>query len=162
MTHLFSCCPFLIKNTIKMTNIKKDLILTEDTTFNESITVEGDIKGYFNLKVVGNINAKNIDAWSIKAKNIDAWDIDAWNIDAWNIKAKNIDAWNIDAWDIKAKNIDAWNIDAWDIDAWDIICEKRIKKSNKAKTFSRIFIQNKSKLERKEQLKSSLGKEKVK
>ena len=100
-----------------MTNIKKDLILTEDTTFNESITVEGDIKGYFNLKVVGNI---------------------------------------------KAKNIDAWNIDAWDIDAWDIICEKRIKKSNKAKTFSRIFIQNKSKLERKEQLKSSLkGKEKT-
>ena len=83
-----------------MKEIKGDLILTEDTTFKESIKVEGNIKGRFNLKVVGNINAEDINAR--------------------------------------------------DIDAGDIICEKRIKKSLKVKTIARIFIENRSKLEKKE------------
>jgi len=76
--------------------IKEDLILTENTTFNEDIKVEGDIKGPFNLKVIG--------------------------------------------------NIDAWDIDARDIEAWNIICEKRIKKSKMAKTVCGIYIKNKSKI----------------
>jgi len=53
-----------------MKTIKGDLILKKDTTFKESIKVEGDIKGYFDLKVIG-----NIDCW-----NIDCWDIDCWDI----------------------------------------------------------------------------------
>ena len=48
-----------------MKTIKGNLILTKDTTFSESIKVEGDIKGYYNLKVAGNINARNIDARDI-------------------------------------------------------------------------------------------------
>ena len=55
-----------------------------------------------------------------------------------------------ESWDINARNIDAWNIDAWNINAWNIICEKRIKKEKKAKTFCRIFVDGKSKLKRKE------------
>ena len=55
--------------------IKGDLRLTKDTTYKESIEVEGNINGYYNLKVVGNIDARNIDVL-----NIDAWDIDALNI----------------------------------------------------------------------------------
>ena len=58
-----------------MKTIKGDLILTEDTTFDESIKVEGDIKGYYNLKVVGNIDARNINAVDINAGNINALDI---------------------------------------------------------------------------------------
>ncbi len=65
--------------------IKGDLILTKDTTFSESIKVEGDIKGYYNLKVAGNINARNIDA-----RDINAWNIDARNINAGNINALDI------------------------------------------------------------------------
>ena len=49
---------------------KKDLVLTKDTEFKESIKVEGDIKGYFNLKVLG-----DIDAWNIDAKDIYAWKV---------------------------------------------------------------------------------------
>ena len=37
--------------------IKGDLILTKDEEFKESIIVECDIKGYYNLKVAGNIDA---------------------------------------------------------------------------------------------------------
>jgi len=130
--------------------IKGDLILKKDTTFNESIKVEGDIKGWFNLRVkgdiyAGDIDARNIDAWDIyagdiDARNIDAWDIDARNIDAWDIDARNIDAGDIDAWDIDARNIDAGDIDA--------------RNTKDAKTICRVYIKNKSKLERKEQEKN--------
>ena len=135
--------------------INGDLILTKNTTFDESIIVKGSIRGYFDLKVKGNINALNIDALNINAQDINAQDINALNIDALNIDALNIDALNInaqdiDAQDIDALNINALNINAQDINAQDIICEKRIKKDKTNKTFCRIFIENKSKLVRKE------------
>ena len=68
-----------------MKTIKGDLILTKDTTFSESIKVKGDIKGYYNLKVAGNIDAWNINAGDINARNIDARNIDAGNINALDI-----------------------------------------------------------------------------
>ena len=54
--------------------------------------------------------------------------------------------------DIGARDIDAiMDIGArGDIYARDIICEERIKKYTGVKTMARIFIENKSKLERKE------------
>ena len=127
-----------------MKTINGDLILTENTEFKESIKVNGNIKGKDNKRYDLKVNG-NIDAWDIDARNIDAKDIDAWDIDAWNI-----DAMDIDARDINAMDIDARNIDAGDINAMDIVCDKRIKKSKTSKTKARIFIENKSKLERKE------------
>ena len=90
--------------------IKGDLILKKNTVFNESINVEGDIEGDFDLTVRGDINAEHI-----KACNIKAWDIKADDIYALNIKA-----WDIDAGDINAKNIKALDIYAFNIKAWDI------------------------------------------
>ena len=116
----------------------KELIFEQDTIFDESIEVEESIKcknGNFSIKVAGNIYAGNINA-----RNIDALDIDALDINAWNINARNINA----------RNINARNIDALDINAWNIVCEKRIKKTEKCTTKARIFIQEKSKLKRKE------------
>ena len=123
--------------------IKGDLILEKDTEYSESIKVFGNIKGDYNLKVIGNINAMDINAM----------DINAWNINARDINAADINAMDIDAMDIDAWNIDAWNINAMDIDALDIICEKRIKKKEKSKTICRIFIKNRSKNERKDRSK---------
>lgn len=63
--------------------IEGDLELKEDTTFDESIEVHGNItcpNGRKNLTVAG-----NIDAWNIVAGNIDALDIVAGNIDAGDI-----------------------------------------------------------------------------
>jgi hypothetical protein len=119
----------------------KELVLTEDTVFEESIEVEGSIRcaetKRFSLKVVG---------------NIDAMDICAWDINAGNIDARNINAGNIDARNIDARNINAWNINARNIDAWNIICETRKKKTKESKTIARVFVQGRSKLERKEQM----------
>jgi hypothetical protein len=124
----------------------KELVLTEDTVFEESIEVEGSIRcaenKWFSLKVVGNIDARNIDAWNIDARNINARDINA----------GDINAWDINACDINAENIDAGNIDARNINAGNIICESRKKKSKTCKTIARVFVQGRSKLERKEQM----------
>ena len=71
-----------------------------------------------------------------------------------NLKCGNISCeggdWDIDAGDIDAGDINAWNINAWNINAGDIICEKRIKKSENNKTIAYMFVQNRSKLKRKE------------
>ena len=129
--------------------IEGNLILDDDTVFDESLEVHGSILGKngnrYNLTVNGNISAEDITAWDISAKNITAKDISAENITAKNINAKNINAWNItvlditanditakditaldisarnlDAWDISAKNITARNLDALDISTWNI------------------------------------------
>ena len=63
-----------------MKSIKGDLILKKDTIFKESITVEGNIKGRFDLKVEGNIDCLDIDCG-----NIDCWDINCRNIDCLDI-----------------------------------------------------------------------------
>jgi len=126
--------------------IKGDLILKERTIFEESIEVSGDIRGDFDLKVIGNIYARNIYARNIYARNIYAWDIYTENIYAWNIYVGDIYAW-----DIKAENIYAENIYAGNIYARDIICETRKKKSENAETICRVYVKNKSKLRRKEQ-----------
>jgi hypothetical protein len=124
----------------------KELVLTKDTEFSESIEVETSIRctehNRFSLKVIGNINAWDIDAGNINARDINAWDINA----------GNIDAWDINAWDINAGDINAGDINARNINAWDIICESRKKKSKTSKTIARAFIQGRSKLERKEQM----------
>jgi cytoskeletal protein CcmA (bactofilin family) len=53
-----------------MKTIYGDLILKEDTTFDEGIKVECSIKGYYNLKVRGNINCRDIDCRNINCLDI--------------------------------------------------------------------------------------------
>jgi len=134
----------------------KELVLEKDTVFEESIEVEISIRcaenNRFSLKVMGNIDAGDITAGDITAWNINARDITAWNINARDITAWNINAGNINARDITAWNITAWNINAGNINARDIICESRKKKIKTNRTISRVFVQGKSKLERKEQM----------
>ena len=62
---------------------------------NESVTFEFSLKIEASLKIAGDINAEDINAW-----NINAGDINAWDINAWNINAGDINAWNINAGDI--------------------------------------------------------------
>ena len=138
-----------IKNKVETeteVTINGNLELTENFKTEKKLIVKGNIFGKDGLKWdinAGNINAENIDARNIDAENINALDIDARNIKAWDINAENINALNIKAWDIKA-----WDINAGNINALDIICETRKKKYKEAKTFCRIYIKNKSKIDK--------------
>ena len=108
-------------------NVKGDIELYCD------IDIDADIKcrdivcpeGKRNIRVIGNIYARNIDVLDINTMNIDALNIEALDIDAEDIDAGDINARNIDAGDIEARNIDAAdiearNIEAADINTWDI------------------------------------------
>ena len=136
--------------------IKGDLILEEDTIFNESIRVKGSIKGYFNLNVCGNIDCRdidcrNIDCRDIVCRNIYCRDIDCGNIDCWNIDCLNIDCGNIDCRDIDCGNIVCGNIDCRNIDCRNIVLCEKIKLRRGCKVKAKMLIQNRSKLEIKEQ-----------
>ena len=72
---------------------KEDLVLTEDTTFDESIEVEGNITGRFDLKVAGNIVAGDIVANDIVARNIVAYAFiiaySAFKCNSWKCRREN-------------------------------------------------------------------------
>jgi len=125
-----------------MKTIKGNLELTEDTVFDESITVQGDITckdgSWFSLKVAGDINTVDINAGNI----------DAWNINARNIYARDIDALNINAVDINARDIDAWDINAkGKFEAAFVLCETL---KVKLKAIYKHLITKRSSYEKKE------------
>ena len=127
--------------------IKGNLELDKDTSYDESIVVEGHItckNGFrFNLKVAGNISARDI-----SARDIWAWDISAGNISARDISAGNISAGNISAGDISAGDIWAWDISASkNLNASFVVCES-IKV--KLKCIAKKILTKRSSYERKE------------
>ena len=147
--------------------VKGNLKLIKDFKTNKNLIVKGNILGddkeRYNLRArdiyaqdihaIRDIGARDIHAIrDIGARDIYARDIYARDIDAiMDIYARDIHAiMDIDVRDIYARDIDVRDIDARHINAWDIICETREKRSEDANTTARIFIKNKSKLERKE------------
>ena len=116
-----------------MTNLTK--ITGTDTEYivKGNLELTEDFKTDKNLIVKGNILGKDKERYNLRARNIYA---------RGDIGARDIDA----IMDIGARG----DIYARDIYARDIICEERIKKYKGVKTMARIFIKNKSKLERKE------------
>ena len=60
------------------------LFIKEDVKFECCFVIEASIK------VIGNINARNITAWDINAGNINARNITAWDINARDITAEDI------------------------------------------------------------------------
>ena len=83
--------------------INGNLTLTEDTVFDEDLTVEGNIfceGGRFDLTVKGNINCLDIDCHNIDCFDIDCSDINCSDINCHNIDCSDIDCHNIDGHDI--------------------------------------------------------------
>ena len=101
-----------------------NLIATADESntivLHEDLEITFDCEIPCNIKVFGDINARNIKAHNITTGNIKAWNIKAWNITTDNIEAHNIKAHNITAYDINAHNINAYDITTGNIKAWNI------------------------------------------
>jgi len=63
--------------------IKGDLILKEDTIFEESLKVEGDIiceGGLQNLKC-WDLKCRNLKCWDLKCGNLECWDLECWDLE---------------------------------------------------------------------------------
>lgn len=138
---------------------RKDLVLNKDTVIDGDL-VCGDIRceeGPWSLTVRGNIDAGDIVVCDLNAFNIIALDISANYLRALNINAEDISARYLGAVDIKSGNIfaqiiDAFDIDAGNIDADVIICNSRIKRVLKHKTYSGQMLTGRSFWKRKEQM----------
>jgi len=144
-----------------MKTIKGDLILTEDTIIAENLKVIGDINGPYDLKVIGNIDCRNIYCDNIDCLNIDCWNIDCRNIDCgnincWDIDCDNIDCGNINCWNIDCRNMDCRNIDCRNMDCRNIVLCDKIKV--KGKCIAKALIKDRFHVERKEQLKKETTK----
>ena len=68
-----------------MKTIKGDLILKKDTTFNEDLKVEGDIKGDFSLIVKGDLKCRILYCWNLNCRNLYCWNLDCWNLNCSNL-----------------------------------------------------------------------------
>jgi hypothetical protein len=120
-----------------MKTINGDLILTEDTTFDESIKVEGDIKcdgGAWNLTVRGDIHCHDI-----HCHNIYCHDIHCHDIDCFDIRCRDIDCLDIVCNDIDCSNIDCHDIDCHNIDCHNIDCDNIISNSIKLKKGGKVY-----------------------
>ena len=77
--------------------IKGDLILKEDTRFDENIEVEGDIicEGGF-------------------------WNLDCWDLTCNNLTCRNLDCWDLDCRNLDCRNLDCWNLNCRDLNFWAV------------------------------------------
>ena len=101
--------------------VKKDFVLKKNTEIDGNLRVVGDIiceqNNQYELKVSGDIAARNISVGNIFAKCISAQDISARDI---TILARDIIAGDILVDNISARDISAWNITARYIEARNI------------------------------------------
>jgi hypothetical protein len=131
--------------------IKKDVV-NGILEINGDVNFECSFSLNISLKIEGNIDARDINAWNIDARDINAWNIDARNINAWNINARDINAWNINAWNINAWDINAGNINAWNIQFYAVcfayvklVCRSIVGRRDKSKFFcldSEVIVKN--------------------
>lgn len=87
------------------------------------------------LFVMGNINADDLDVWTITANNIKAG-----NINACNINARDITACDITAWDLIARNVRANDIRVCDLIAHNVRVDDISAENIVAKTVSYFAV----------------------
>jgi hypothetical protein len=113
-----------------MITIKGNLVLTENTTYNDNLKVEGNIiceGGTFNLEVFGDLKCWNLKCWDLKCWNLKCWNLNCGNLDCGDLNCGNLDCKNLDCWDLNCLNLDYWdlncgNLKCWNLDCWDLNC----------------------------------------
>jgi hypothetical protein len=92
--------------------IKGDLVLKENTTFDEDLTVEGNIRcegGLWNL-ICGDLNC-----W-----NLNCWDLDCRNLTCGDLNCRNLNCRDLNCWDLNCWNLNCWNLNCWNLICWDL------------------------------------------
>ena len=67
--------------------IKGDLILKENTTFNEDLKVEGNIiceGGRWDLNC-WDLNCKDLNCWDLNCRDLNCWDLNCLNLNCWDL-----------------------------------------------------------------------------
>ena len=97
--------------------INGNLELKEDITFNESLKVEGNITGDFNLIVKGDLDCRDLICWNLKCRNLDCKDLFCYDLKCNDLKCRNLDCRNLDC-----KDLICWNLKCRNLDCKDLKC----------------------------------------
>jgi len=90
--------------------IKGDLILKKDTTFNEDLKVEGNIKGYYNLIVKGNLICGNLNCWDLDCRNLNCWDLNCLDLNCLDLDCGDLNCGNLNCRDLICGNLNCKNL----------------------------------------------------
>jgi len=97
--------------------IEGNLVLKEDTTFNEDLKVEGDVRcegGHWDL------NCRNLDCWNLTCRDLNCWNLTCRDLNCWNLNCRNLDCRNLNCWDLNCENLDCWDLNCENLDCWDL------------------------------------------
>jgi hypothetical protein len=77
--------------------IKGDLVLTENTTINDDVMVEG------NVRCQGGV--WDLTCWDLNCRNLNCEDLTCWDLNCKNLNCKNLNCCNLTCWDLNCKNL---------------------------------------------------------
>ena len=82
-----------------MITIKGNLILEKDTTYEDSLKVEGCILGKdgerFNLTIKGNLNCLDL-----TCRNLTCWDLTCWDLTCEDLTCRDLNCGNFTCWNL--------------------------------------------------------------
>ncbi len=82
--------------------IKGDLVLKENTTIDDDLKVEGNIRcegGLWNLRC-SNLECRDLKCRDLKCSDLDCWDLDCWDLDCWDLKCINLNCSDLNCRDL--------------------------------------------------------------
>ena len=97
--------------------IKGDLILKENTTFNEDLKVEGNIiceGGRWDLNC-RDLNCRDLNCLNLNCLNLNCWDLDCWDLNCWDLDCRDLNCW-----DLNCLNLNCLNLNCRDLDCRDL------------------------------------------
>jgi hypothetical protein len=78
--------------------IKGDLVLKENTTIDDGVKVEGNIRcegGFWDL------NCRDLSCWDLDCLDLDCLDLNCLDLNCWNLDCLDLNCWNLDCLDLK-------------------------------------------------------------
>jgi len=89
--------------------IKGNLILKEDTTFNEDLIVKG------NIICEGGI-------WDLKCRYLKCRDLECWDLECHNLECNDLKCRNLECWDLECRNLECSDLECRDLECGDLKC----------------------------------------
>ena len=87
-----------------MKTIKGDLILKKNTVFNESLTVEGNI--------IGN--------WDLNCKDLNCWNLNCWNLNCNDLNCNDLNCKDLNCGDLNCNDLNCRNLNCEDLNFYAI------------------------------------------
>jgi len=101
----------------EMKIIKGDLILKENTTINNDLKVEGNIRcegGIWNL------DCRDLNCWDLDCGDLTCLDLNCRNLTCLDLNCKDLTCWDLTCRNLNCKDLTCWDLDCWNLDFYAV------------------------------------------